>query len=273
MTSKNNFEINNINSTTPPNGALMEQITYVKHYTDRLFSFRTSRSSSLRFRAGEFVMIGLPGDQKPIFRAYSITSPTWDEELEFYSIKVPDGPLTSRLQKIKVGDKIFIRKKASGTVVLSTLIPGENLYLLSTGTGIAPFASLIREPETYENYQSVVLTHTCRLKAELEYGYDIAEATYTDPLVGSEAKNKLKHIATTTREESSIVGRITKLITSKRLFDILDSHPLDPKIDRVMVCGSMDFLRDSKGILDEMGFKEGSHREPGTYVVERAFVD
>ena len=273
MNSTNNFDTNNINSTSPPNGALAEKVTYVKHYTDRLFSFRTTRSSSLRFRAGEFVMIGLPRDQKPIFRAYSITSPTWDEELEFYSIKVPDGPLTSRLQKIKVGDIIFIRKKASGTVVLSTLIPGENLYLLSTGTGIAPFASLIREPETYENYQSVVLTHTCRLKAELTYGYDISEATYTDPLVGSQAKDKLRHIATTTREESPIVGRITNLIKSNRLFDILESHPFNPKIDRIMVCGSMDFLHDSKNMLDRMGFKEGSHREPGTYVVERAFVD
>ncbi len=256
-----------------PNGVVRETITHVKHYTDRLFAFRCSRSPALRFRAGEFVMIGLPGGSKPIFRAYSITSPTWDEELEFYSIKVPDGPLTSRLQKIKIGDFIFIRKKAAGTVVLDTLTPAKNLYMLSTGTGIAPFASLIREPETYEKFERVILTHTCRLKSELDYGFDVVNTAHNDPLVGELAKAKLQHIATTTRENSAINGRITTLIESNRLFEELNCPSITPINDRIMVCGSMEFLKDSKILLANLGFDEGSHRKPSSFVVERAFVD
>ena len=260
-------------TTLAPAGAVSEKVTFVKHYTDRLFSFRTTRSTSLRFRAGEFVMIGLPGTEKPIFRAYSITSPTWDEELEFYSIKVPDGPLTSRLQKIKIGDTIFVRKKAAGTVVLDTLTPGQKLYMLSTGTGIAPFASLIREPETYERFEKVTLTHTCRLKSELAYGFDVVNNAKVDPLVGEIAKGKLVHFTSTTREHSQNNGRITDLIQSKDLFQKLQTSAFDPQRDRVMVCGSMDFLKDTKVLLENMGFQEGSHREPNNFVVERAFVD
>ncbi len=256
-----------------PEGCLQETITSVKHYTDRLFSFRTTRSPTLRFQSGEFVMIGLPGGSKPIFRAYSITSPTWDEELEFYSIKVPDGPLTSKLQKIQIGDSLLIRKKSSGTVVLSTLTPGRNLYMLSTGTGIAPFASLARDPETYTRFKRVVLTHTCRQKAELEYGYHVIESVHTDPLVGEEAKSKLSHVATTTQEDSAVSGRITNLVQSKKLFSILNCPEFNPEDDRVMICGSMALIKDLKTILSNLGFKEGSHREPGTFVVERAFVD
>ncbi len=256
-----------------PEGSVKETITSVKHYTERLFSFRTTRSAALRFQSGEFVMIGLPDGAKPIFRAYSITSPTWDEELEFYSIKVPDGPLTSKLQKVKIGDPLLIRKKSSGTVILDTLTPGKNLYMLSTGTGIAPFASLVREPETYERFNRVILTHTCRLKAELSYGYHVVESAHTDPLVGEAAKSKLTHVATTTRENSDISGRITALVKSQQLFSILNCKQFDPIDDRIMVCGSMALIKDLKAILSNLGFKEGSHREPGSFVVERAFVD
>ena len=259
--------------TALPNGVLSERVTKIKHYTDRLFCFRTTRSSSLRFQAGEFVMIGLPNAEKPIYRAYSITSPTWDEELEFYSIKVPDGPLTSQLQRIVIGDEILIRKKASGTVVLDTLIPGKTLYLISTGTGIAPFASIIREPEAYEKYSKIILTHTCRLKSELDFGYDVVSNAKQDPLVGDEARLRLRHVATTTRDNSSITGRITTLIITKQLFKLTGETGFDPEKDRIMICGSMDFLKEMKDILSSLNFKEGSHREPGTYVVERAFVD
>jgi len=176
-----------------PEGVFAETVTAVEHYTDRLFRFRMTRPASFRFRSGEFVMIGLPNAEKPVYRAYSIASPSWDEELEFFSIKVPGGPLTEHLQRIQVGDTVLMRKKPTGTLVNDALKPGKRVYMFSTGTGIAPFASLIRDPETYEKFDEVILTHTCREVAELKYGLDLVEAALEDPLIGEFAQGRLRH--------------------------------------------------------------------------------
>jgi ferredoxin--NADP+ reductase len=251
-----------------------QTVLSVRHWDDRLFSFRVTRPSSFRFRSGEFVMIGLPGENgKPVLRAYSIASPFWDEELEFYSIKVPDGPLTSRLQKIGVGDEVIVKTKPTGTLVIDALLPGKRLWMISTGTGVAPFASLMREPETYEKFESVVLTQTCRLNSELAYGTDLVRRLAEDPLVGEEAAVKFRRYTTTTRETSERMGRITDLIESGKLFEDLGVPALDPAHDRVMICGSMALNRDMKRILEARGFTEGANSKPGEYVVERAFVD
>ena len=255
-----------------PGNVFAQKVTEVKHYTDRLFSFRITRPASLRFRSGEFVMIGLPGFEKPVYRAYSIASPSWDEELEFFSIKVPGGPLTEHLQKIKPGDTILMRKKPTGTLVLDALKPGKRLFMISTGTGIAPFASLIRDPECYEKFDKVILTHTCRLVAELQYGYDTVEITRNDPLVGELVGDKLIHFATTTRDQSKIMGRITKLITDGSFFTMLGIGEFDPENDRVMICGSTDMTQELKRMFEDMGFEEGANSGPASFVIERAFV-
>jgi ferredoxin/flavodoxin---NADP+ reductase len=255
-----------------PAGVFAETVTYVNHYTDRLFAFRMTRPAAFRFRSGEFVMIGLPNAEKPVFRAYSIASPSWDEELEFFSIKVPGGPLTEHLQKIRPGDTVLMRKKPTGTLVNDALLPGERLWLFSTGTGIAPFASLIRDPETYEKFGRVILCHTCRLTSELAYGFEMVEVTREDPLVGGEAGERLTHYATTTRETSTRMGRITDLVTSGKLAGDLGLPPLDPGVDRAMICGSMDFLKDTKAVLEAAGLTEGANNRPAEFVVERAFV-
>lgn len=250
-----------------------QTVTAVTHWTDRLFSFRVTRPASLRFRSGEFVMIGLPGDNgKPILRAYSIASPVWDEELEFYSIKVPNGPLTSRLANIRVGDAIILRPKPTGTLVLDALIPGKRLYLLATGTGIAPFASLLRDPETYEKFDQVVLTHTCREKADLAYGEELMERIARDPLVGEPSAGRLTYYPTTTQEPSRNTGRITDAIASGRLFEDLGVPPWSAQDDRVMICGSMGFNLDVKALAQAAGLEEGSNARPGTFVLEKAFV-
>ena len=184
-----------------PANVFAETVTEVKHYTDRLFKFRITRPASFRFRSGEFVMIGLPNAERPVFRAYSVASPSWDEEVEFYSIKVPDGPLTEHLQKIQPGDTVLMRKKPTGTLVNDALIPGKRLYMFSTGTGIAPFASLIRDPETYDKFEQVILTHTCREVAELKYGEELVDLCNNDPLVGEFAKGRLIHYTSITRED------------------------------------------------------------------------
>ena len=245
----------------------------VKHYTDRLFSFRVSRPQSLRFRSGEFVMIGLMGDNgRPLLRAYSIASPSWDEELEFYSIKVQDGPLTSKLQHIQPGDEVIVRPKPVGTLVLDALTPGKRMYFFATGTGIAPFASLIRDPDLYERYDEVILTHTCRDVAELDYGKSLVESLKNDPLIG-EFADQLKYYPTTTREESPKMGRITTLIENGELFSDLGLPALDPETDRAMICGSMGLNMDLKALLEAAGLKEGSNSMPAEYVLEKAFVD
>jgi ferredoxin--NADP+ reductase len=249
----------------------------VKHWTDRLFSFRVSRPQSLRFRSGEFVMIGLlKDDGKPLLRAYSIASPAWDDELEFYSIKVHDGPLTSRLQHIKSGDQIILRPKPVGTLVHDALLPGKRLWFFATGTGIAPFASLIREPQTYEDYDQIILTHTCREVAELEYGRQLVDQVKNDELmaelVGAENLQKLVYYPTTTREDSPTMGRITTLIKDGTLFGDLDVTDFGPVKDRAMVCGSIGLNTDIKEILEGYGLREGANSEPAEYVVEKAFV-
>ncbi len=254
-----------------------QTVTEVKHWTDRLFSFRVSRPQSLRFRSGEFVMIGLMGDNgRPLLRAYSIASPAWDEELEFYSIKVQDGPLTSRLQHINVGDEIILRPKPVGTLVHDALLPGKRLWFFATGTGIAPFASLIREPQTYEDYDQIILTHTCRELAELEYGRQLVDIVRNDELLGEllgqENLKKLIYYPTTTRDESPKMGRITDLMKSGELFSDLSITDFGPETDRAMVCGSMGLNMDIKEILESHGLREGANSDPKEYVVEKAFV-
>ena len=260
-----------------------QTVTEVKHYTDRLFSFRVSRPASLRFRSGEFVMIGLMGDphpetckQKPLLRAYSIASPAWDEEMEFYSIKVPDGPLTSQLQHIQPGDEIILRPKPVGTLVHDALLPGKRLYFFATGTGFAPFASLLREPQTYEDYDEVIITHTCRDVDELTYGRDLIENLKTDALLselmGEGFADKISYYPTTTREKSLKMGRITTLIESGALFTDLGVPALDSETDRAMVCGSMEFNHDIKELLEKSGLQEGANSNPQQFVIEKAFV-
>jgi len=237
-----------------------------------LFKFSITRPASFRFRSGEFVMIGLPNAEKPVFRAYSIASPTWDEELEFFSIKVPDGPLTEHLQKIKVGDPILMRKKSTGTLVNDALLPGKRLWMFSPGTGIAPFSSLIRDPETYEKFDEVILTHTCRSEAELKYGQDLVEQIKDDPLVG-EFAGGLRHYCSVTREDYEYKGRITDLMTSGKLFEDLGLPQISPENDRGMICGSIAMLKDTKKVLEEFGLNEGANNRPDTFVVERAFAE
>jgi ferredoxin/flavodoxin---NADP+ reductase len=250
-----------------------QTVTAVEHFTDRLFSFRVTRPRSLRFRSGEFVMIGLPDDTgKPILRAYSIASPAWDEELEFYSIKVPDGPLTSRLQHIKPGDQIILRPKPVGTLVLDALLPGRRLWFFATGTGFAPFASLLRDPDTWERFGEVIMMHTCRDVAELEYGRRIVEALPEDPLIGEMVAGRLHYYAATTRETSARMGRITDNLASGKVFADLGIPPISAAEDRAMVCGSLAFNTDMKAVLEGFGLREGANSEPAEYVVEKAFV-
>jgi ferredoxin--NADP+ reductase len=260
-----------------------QTVTNVTHWTDSLFSFRVTRPASLRFRSGEFVMIGLMGDpdpktgkQKPLLRAYSIASPAWDDELEFYSIKVQDGPLTSRLQHIQPGDQIILRPKPVGTLVHDALLPGKRLWLFATGTGFAPFASLLRDPETYEKFDEVIVTHTCRHLAELDYSRQLIDALRTDEimqdLLGADALAKLRYCPTTTRDTSPRMGRITDLLTDGSLFADLGIDGIAPETDRAMVCGSLAFNLDIKAILESFGLEEGANSAPGHYVVEKAFV-
>ncbi|TCQ09880.1 ferredoxin--NADP+ reductase [Rhizobium sp. PP-F2F-G36] len=259
-------------AATVPAGVFAETVTSVTHYTDRLFRFRMTRPAGFRFRSGEFAMIGLMVEGKPVYRAYSIASPAWDEELEFFSIKVPDGPLTSHLQAIQPGDQVLMRKKPTGTLVLDALTPGKRLYMLSTGTGIAPFASLIREPETFEKFEEVILTHTTRDVAELKYGFDLIEEIRNHEFLAEVVGTKLRHYATATREDYPFRGRITDLIRNGKLFTDLGVPAFDPEIDRGMICGSTEMLKDTKLLLEEAGLNEGSNNKPGEFVIERAFV-
>ena len=262
-----------------------QTVTSVKHWTDKLFSFRVNRPASLRFRSGEFVMIGLMGDvnpktgkQKPLLRAYSIASPSWDEEMEFYSIKVEDGPLTSRLQHIQPGDEIILRPKPVGTLVHDALIPGKRIWFFATGTGFAPFASLLREPQTYEDYDEVIITHTCRTTGELTYGRELIESLKEDELlnevIGEGFWKKIKYYPTTTREESPKMGRITDLMRSGEAFDELGVPPLNPESDRAMICGNLAFNLELKDLFENTyGLEEGANSKPAHFVVEKAFLD
>ena len=257
-----------------------EKVIAVEHWTERLFSFTTTRRAALRFRSGEFVMIGLANENesaKPILRAYSIASPFWAEQLEFYSIKVADGPLTAKLQLIQPGDEIIVKPKAVGSLVLDALLPGKRLYLLATGTGFAPFAALLRDPESYERFEQIILTHTCRAVAELAYSQKIISSLSQDPLLSQvlpadKLSSALRYYPTTTREPSATVGRITTLIEDGRLFADLQLPELDPAADRVMVCGSLAFNVSLQTMLNQRGLRQGSNSRPGDYVIERAFV-
>ncbi len=256
-----------------PGPFTVETVLSVQHFTDHLFSFRITRPAAFRFRSGEFVMIGLPReDGKPLLRAYSIASPFWDEALDFYSIKVADGPLTSRLQHIQPGDEVLLGRKPTGTLVLDALKPGKRLYMISTGTGIAPFASLIRDPETYEKFDEVILTHTCRQRDELRYGEELVAATRNDELIGEMAREKLVHFTSVTRDHGPARGRVTEMMTSGKLAAALGVPALDPAVDRVMICGSEGLLRDVKQICLDANFIEGSNAAPADFVIEKAFV-
>jgi ferredoxin/flavodoxin---NADP+ reductase len=254
-----------------PENLTAERVIDVRHYTERLFRFRITRPASFRFRAGEFVMIGLRTPDRPLMRAYSIASPPWEEALEFYSIIAPNGPLTSRLSRIQPGDEVVMARKATGTLVLDALTPAKRLFLISTGTGFAPFASLLREPETYTKFQQILVTHTCREQADLRYSEDIIRTLPDDPLVG-DAAGRVTRYATCTRGRCKRRGRITDLIQSGKAFVDLGIASLDPTNDRVMICGSLAFNHDMQAILTTMGFKEGSNASPADFVVEKAFV-
>ena len=250
-----------------------QKVTHVKHWTENLFSFRITRPKSFKFRSGEFVMIGLlDSDDKPILRAYSICSPSWSEELEFYSIIVKDGPLTSKLKNIKIGDEIIMMPKSTGTLVLDALKPGKRLFLFSSGTGFAPFAALIREPETYEKFESIIVTHTCRMIAELSYSKSIIQECTNDELIKEFINNKLLSYHSTTREDYFFNGRITELISSHKLFNDLKINSISSD-DRFMFCGSMGLNLDLKKIMIENNFHEGANNYPGEFVLEKAFVD
>ena len=257
-------------------GAFHElQVLWVRHWTDQLFSFAIQRPEDFRFRSGEFVMIGLPGEDggKPILRAYSIASPAWDEQLEFFSIKVADGPLTSRLQNIQPGERVLMGKKPTGTLVLDALTGGERLWLIGTGTGLAPWLSVARDPDTYSRFGQVIVCHTVRNVADLAYRDFFTSGIHDDPLIGEEAKAQLTYYPTVTREKFETSGRITDRIRSGDLFaDLGLPIGFSPNSDRVMLCGSMAMIKEAGELLETDGLKEGSNAEPGDYVLERAFV-
>jgi ferredoxin--NADP+ reductase len=250
-----------------------EQVLSVHHWTDTLFSFTTTRDPSLRFSNGHFTMIGLRVNDKPLLRAYSIVSPNHDEHLEFLSIKVPDGPLTSRLQHIQVGDKIIVGRKPTGTLVIDYLLPGKRLYMLSTGTGLAPFMSIIRDPATYEQFEQVVLVHGVRQVNELAYHDYITQELPAHEFLGEMVTDQLLYYPTVTREAYRNMGRVTDLLDSGKLTTDLQLPALNPAEDRVMICGSPGMLKDLKQMLEARGFNEGNTSRPGDFVIERAFAE
>jgi ferredoxin--NADP+ reductase len=250
-----------------------EQVTSVHHWTDSLFSFTATRNPAFRFRSGQFAMIGLEVGGRPLLRAYSMASANHEEQLEFFSIKVPDGPLTSRLQHLQVGDTILVNGKPTGTLILDNLMPGRNLYLMATGTGLAPFLSIIKDPDTYERYEKIVLVHGCRHVAELAYEKLITEELPQHEFLGELVSGQLIYYPTVTREPFKNRGRLTDLITSNKLFDEIGLPPLSIEHDRVMMCGSPSMLADLVTILKSRDFKEGNHSTPGHYVIEKAFVE
>ncbi|WP_122464734.1 ferredoxin--NADP reductase [Brevundimonas lutea] len=264
-------------SAAPPRPSPFHEgrVLWVRHWTDQLFSFAITRPEDFRFRSGEFVMIGLPGAEgaKPLLRAYSVASPFWAEELEFFSIKVPDGPLTSRLQLIQPGDTVLMGKKPTGTLVLDALTGGERLHLIGTGTGLAPWLSVARDPETYSRFGRVVVSHTVRMAADLAYREFFEAGIKDDPLIGEEAAAQLAYYPTVTREPFHHPGRITDRIRSGDYFrDLGLDGGFDPARDRVMLCGSMAMIKETAALLEGFGLREGSNAEPGEFVLERAFV-
>ena len=251
-----------------------EKVLSVHHWNDRLFSFKTTRQQGLRFENGQFVMIGIEVEGRPLTRAYSVASPNYEEHLEFFSIKVPNGPLTSRLQYLKVGDDLLVSRKPTGTLIIHDLRPGKNLYLLSTGTGLAPYMSLIQDIEMYERFEKIILVHGVRTVNELAYADFIENELPNNEFFGEEVKNKLIYYPTVTQEDFRNQGRLTNLIKSGKLFTDIGLPPINPKEDRAMICGSAEMLKDTKELLDSLGL-EVSPRigQPGDYVIEHAFVE
>lgn len=252
---------------------MKERVTEVHHWNDTLFSFKSTRDQSFRYKNGHFTMIGLEHENRPLLRAYSIVSANYEDELEFFSIKVPDGPLTSKLQHLKVGDEIYVNSKPTGTLTVDNLLPGKRLYMLSTGTGLAPFLSIIRDPELYEQYDKIILTHGVRTVNELAYRELITEHLPKHEYFGEEVSEKLIYYPTVTREKYATQGRLTDLMTSGELFESVGQPQLNPEEDRVMLCGSPSMLKDCVAILDGLGFKETRGSNLGSYVIERAFVE
>jgi ferredoxin/flavodoxin---NADP+ reductase len=250
-----------------------ERVLSVRHWTESLFSFTASRDPSFRFVNGQFTMLGLEIDGRPLLRAYSMASANYEETLEFFSIKVADGPLTSRLQRIKEGDIVLVGRKATGTLIQDNLLPGRTLFLLSTGTGIAPFVSIIKDPDTYDRFEKIVLVHGCRQIAELAYGEEIIKSLPDNEFFGDLARKQLIYYPTVTREPFHNRGRITDLLTTGKLCDDLDRSHIDVSCDRFMLCGSPPMLADLRDILEQQGFIEGNHSEPGHFVIEKAFVE
>ncbi|GAB5451702.1 MAG: ferredoxin-NADP reductase [Halioglobus sp.] len=252
---------------------LREEVTEVHHWTDRLFSFKTTRHPGFRFKNGHFTMIGLEAEGRPLLRAYSMASANYADELEFFSIKVPDGPLTSKLQNLSVGDKVLVNSKATGTLIQDNLLPGKHLYLIATGTGLAPFLSVIRDPDIYEQYDRVILTHGCRYIDELAYQAFITEELPQDEYLGAAVREKLIYYPSVTREKFIHNGRLTDLLRIGRLPADVGLAPIDPAVDRFMICGSPSMLKDISALLDSRGFAEARHGEAAHYVIERAFVE
>lgn len=252
----------------------VEQVLSVHHWNDSLFSFRTTRSPGLRFENGQFVMMGLEVEGRPLTRAYSVASPNYEDYLEFFSIKVPNGPLTSRLQHLKAGDPILVSKKPTGTLIIHDLLPGKRLFLFSTGTGLAPFISLIQDPEVYERFEKVVLVHGVRTVSELAYRRFITEELAQHEYIGDAVREQLIYYPTVTREPFDNQGRLTELVEDGKLFDVIGQPPLDPATDRAMICGSPAMLADTCAMLDRRGFRVSKHiGDPADYVIERAFVE
>ncbi len=258
----------------PSASLTVEQVRSVRHWNEHLFSFTITRPPSFRFRSGEFVMIGLPGEGRPLLRAYSIASPAYADELEFLSIKVPGGPLTSRLQLIEPGDPVYLSRKPTGTLVADALLPGKRLFMLSTGTGLAPFLSLARDPDIYDRFNQIQLVHCVRQVSDLAFRDELESQLAGDPLVQDQALLQFHYLPTVTREPFRTTGRIDALIDDGSLF----GHPLtgpaqfDPATDRIMMCGSMAMIRDLQARFEALGFNEGSNASPGDFVIERAFV-
>ena len=250
-----------------------ETVLSVHHWNDTLFSFTTTRNPSFQFKNGHFVMLGLEVEGRPLMRAYSMASPNYEDHLEFYSIKVAEGALTSRLKDLAPGDEVLIGRKPTGTLVLSTLRPGKRLYLLGTGTGLAPFLSIARDLDTYEKYEHVVLAHGVRFASELGYSEYLRNELPRHEYVGELARNQLRYSPTVTREPYENRGRLTDLLRTGKLTSDLDLPDLDPEHDRVMICGSPSMLTELVELLEERGFREGATHAPGDFTIERAFVE